>query len=701
MTAEGVGPQAASIEHVRGWLRALEGHVATAVERRRSRDPRPDDPFRGLYVTDADVARLLDPERRGGAEPSGDDGAFSWLHSVEEAADAAEAAGATLRMRDLATAHDLEVLDTGLLVVALAVDIDPRFERLYGYLNDDVTRRRPTVGLAIELIGLAVDDAAARRRLSPSGSLVAKGIVVLEDRERPFLARSLRVPDRITAFLLGDDSPDAELVPSLNRDLPVDLRSAPVPLTRALGTGVRLAYLRAVPGSAADTSAVSAVSLAGLTALAVDLSRVAMASDPRDLIARAIAEARLRWAVLVAGPIDPLLERSPSAIGDLADAGWPTVLFGARAWEPAWARAVPLELKAPELGAGDRSRLWQAALGARADVPANGHVAALGGATQAFHLTPMEIDRAIQAGVLLARAEDRELDVADLQAGARRQNAAGLERLSRRIEPSADWTDLVVPADVERQLLELASRARYRDRVVGEWRLGGRSARGRGITALFAGESGTGKTLSAEVVAHELGLDLYVIDLSTVVDKYIGETEKNLDRIFSEADRVNGVLLFDEADAIFGKRSEVRDARDRYANVEVAYLLQRMERFDGLAVLTTNLRANLDESFTRRLDAIVDFPTPDEPARRALWRMHLPDELPQADDLDLEFLAGRFSLAGGSIRNICVTAAYLAARAETPVDMAHLIRATGREYQKLGRLTVEAEFGPYLGLLSR
>ncbi len=224
--------------------------------------------------------------------------------------------------------------------------------------------------------------------------------------------------------------------------------------------------------------------------------------------------------------------------------------------------------------------------------------------------------------------------------------------------------------------------------------------RGAGLTALFAGDSGTGKTLSAEVVAAGLGLDLYLIDLSTVVDKYIGETEKNLDRIFSEADRVNGVLLFDEADAIFGKRSEVKDARDRYANVEIAYLLQRMERFDGLAILTTNLRANLDEAFLRRLDAIVDFPLPDEEERLSLWRLHLRPGLPVAPDLDIAFLAGSFRVSGGSIRNICVSAAYLAAAEDRPVAMADLVRATEREYDKLGRLTVAAEFGPWFGTLA-
>jgi SpoVK/Ycf46/Vps4 family AAA+-type ATPase len=220
------------------------------------------------------------------------------------------------------------------------------------------------------------------------------------------------------------------------------------------------------------------------------------------------------------------------------------------------------------------------------------------------------------------------------------------------------------------------------------------------MTALFAGESGTGKTLAAEVIATELGLDLYVIDLSTVVDKYIGETEKNLDRIFEEADRVNGVLLFDEADAIFGKRSEVRDARDRYANLEVAYLLQRMERFDGVAILTTNLRANLDDAFTRRIDVIVDFPTPEAEARLALWRMHLPTRMRLGDDLDFEFMAHRFRLAGGNIRNICLTATFLAADAVEPVSMVHVIRATEREYRKLGRLTLESEFGPYHALIN-
>ncbi|MDF9804912.1 SpoVK/Ycf46/Vps4 family AAA+-type ATPase [Streptomyces sp. HB372] len=262
------------------------------------------------------------------------------------------------------------------------------------------------------------------------------------------------------------------------------------------------------------------------------------------------------------------------------------------------------------------------------------------------------------------------------------------------------WDDLVLPPDTHTQLRELTARARHRDRVLGEWGMRPGGGRGRGVSALFAGDSGTGKTMSAEVIAADLGLDLYTVDLATVIDKYVGETEKNLERIFTEAAGVNGVLLFDEADAIFGKRSDVKDAHDRYANVESAYLLQRMESFDGLAILATNLRANLDDAFTRRLDLVIDFPVPDPEQRLLLWDRCLGRTLPRGTDLDLPFCAENFELAGGNIRSIAVTAAYLAADTGGAVTMETVIHAIQREYQKLGRLTLASEFGPYLGLVT-
>ncbi|WP_409003450.1 ATP-binding protein, partial [Streptomyces ipomoeae] len=289
------------------------------------------------------------------------------------------------------------------------------------------------------------------------------------------------------------------------------------------------------------------------------------------------------------------------------------------------------------------------------------------------------------AALDLAAFDGTEVTAAHLRLAARQQSASGLERHARRIRPDVGWDDLVLPEKPLAQLRELALRARHRDRVLGDWRLSAGGGRGRGVLGLFAGESGTGKTLSAEVVAAELGLDLYVVQLSSIVDKYVGETEKNLERIFTEADRTDAVLLFDEADAVFGKRSEVKDSHDKYANMESAYLLQRLESFDGIALLTTNLRANIDEAFTRRLDMVVDFPFPDPEQRLALWR-HSLAHVPCAGDTEPAAVARDFELAGGAIRSAVVTAAYTAAGRGGPVTTADLLEGARREYRKAGRL---------------
>ncbi|MGH2355420.1 MAG: AAA family ATPase, partial [Chloroflexota bacterium] len=273
------------------------------------------------------------------------------------------------------------------------------------------------------------------------------------------------------------------------------------------------------------------------------------------------------------------------------------------------------------------------------------------------------------------------------------------EAFLRRLEPRYTWEDIVLPPDGLAQLRELCARARHQSIVLERWGYGRKHARRASLSALFAGQPGTGKTMAAEIVAGDLGLEVYRIDLSAVVSKYIGETEKNLEKIFSAADRGDAVLLYDEADAIFGKRSEVRDAHDRYANVETAYLLQRLEAYEGLAILTTNLRGNIDEAFLRRLDCVMEFPMPEEAERLAIWQRALPPEAPRAKDVDLPFLARQFKLAGGHIRNIALTAAFLAAAEGDPIGMRHLVRGTRREYQKLGKLVAESDFERYYTLL--
>jgi hypothetical protein len=269
-----------------------------------------------------------------------------------------------------------------------------------------------------------------------------------------------------------------------------------------------------------------------------------------------------------------------------------------------------------------------------------------------------------------------------------------LDNFAQRIQPVAAWDDLVLPDSQKQILREIEIHVRQRHRVYQSWGFAAKSSRGLGISTLFSGGSGTGKTMAAEVLAKELRLDLYRIDLSQVVSKYIGETEKNLRRVFDAAEAGGAILLFDEADALFGKRSEVKDSHDRYANIEISYLLQRMETYRGLAILTTNMKEALDEAFLRRIRFVVQFPFPDAAARAEIWQRTFPVATPTAG-VDVSKLA-RLNVAGGNIRNIALYAAFLAADAGVPVGMTHLLRAARVEYGKLERSLTEAEIGGWV-----
>lgn len=685
-------PATSSVAELWERLGHVERRVRIAVALRHETDPSPDDPLRGQYLTPAGAQRVLDSRD-------------AFLPVPDLGPDAPPGRG---RIAELAERFGLTGPDVDLLLVALAPDVDARFERLYGYLNDDLTRRRATIGLALELCGLP-GAGPGRFRFTPSAPLVASGLVEVLDPELPLLSRVLRVPDRITAHLLGDDAVDARLHGLVRVADPGDEPDTG-PVTRrvaaAAGTGSGFTHLLDRGGDPARL-AVGALAASGLRPLVVDPAALAAAPEPAQAARMLATEARLSGGGLVLGPLEALAPEQPKGaalVGALCAAvggGSPLLVYGRKHWDPLWAGESPVTVPVPPPDPADAVRRWRGALtgaGAAAGLAAGTREAdaLLADATRAYRLDSGQIRRAADVAVRLAAQEGRPVEAADLRTAVRAQNGAGLARLARRIEPTVGWDDLVLPPATRRQLSDLALRARHRDQVLGRWRMRPGGGRGRGIVALFAGESGTGKTMSAEVVAADLGMELYVVDLSSVVDKYVGETEKNLERIFVEASEVNAVLLFDEADAVFGKRSQVKDAQDRHANVESAYLLQRVESFDGIAVLTTNLRANLDEAFTRRLDVVADFPVPDAQQRLALWERCLGTEIPRAPDLDLPTCADRFELTGGSIRACAVTAAYQAAESGRPLDTEQLVGAVLAEYRKLGRLVLESEFGPWL-----
>ena len=706
-------------------LAELRERVALLVQVRSADDPTAGDPLRGLHLPPEAVQYLLETSPVTPPPPPGP--VLDPAPAVPAVpAPAVPAAEQPDRLQELAVRCGLTGLDLHLLLLALAPDLDRGFEQLYGYLNNDVNQRRATTGTALDLCGLPTDSAAGRARLHPSAPLRAAGLLGIEEQDRPFLSRMLAVPDRVAAHLLGDDTLDPQL-PDQVRLLPPDRpgpadRRHPGPgdddlavrLAKRIAQAPLLAHLREARPGGAVPQAVSALHLAGLPALHLDCGRLpdtAAGPEPGAQPAPAvpswipalIREARLRGAGIVAGPL-PARGAGP-LVHALAAADVTVLLTGTVPCDPEWTGRRVLLLDAAEAPSAPE-QIWRDALalsppegpgiggeGAEADGsdrPGEGFD--LAAAVAPYRLSPEQIRRAAAAAVDLAAFEEVPLGPSQLRRAALGQSASGLEQHSRRIRPAVGWPDLLLPAQPRSQLRELALRARHRDRVLGGWGLRAGGGRGRGVVALFAGESGTGKTLAAEVVSADLGLDLYVVQLSAVVDKYVGETEKNLERIFTEADRVDAVLLFDEADAVFGKRSEVKDSHDRYANLESAYLLQRLESFDGIAVLTTNLRSNIDDAFTRRLDLVVDFPFPGPDQRLALWQ-HSLSRVPTAEGLDAGRCAREFELSGGSVRSAVTTAAYLAAGRGAAVTEADLLEGARREYRKAGRLVLEDDSG--------
>jgi AAA+ superfamily predicted ATPase len=677
-------------------LRRLDTLLSRAVERTQELVPAApgSDPFRGLYLAHDDIARSL---TRNPGEPLG-------VEPLDLGAEPAPASHG--RLDALASAFALSSFDVDLLVIALAPEIDLRYERIYAYLQDDVTRRRPSVDLALGLLcGSAQEKLERRVHLTHHAPLVRFGLLHVDAAGSPrptLLARPLVLDEQVVAALLGIGGVDGRCAAFTTVSWPqrelddllvgTETRGALQRLIdRATGAGTpqRLVlHGRNPSGQYAIAEAIAGSLRAPL--VGVNVTSLLAEADVRQVLRLVFRERWLRGAVLVLEDADSLdaQERPADAAvlaAELSRDGGIVVICGRAPWRPPRARTAwgPLGLVEIPVGPPDepaRGAMWRDAGVELA--PADLHALA-----ERFVLTEDQIREAAASAFGHAATPTP----VELFAAARNQSAQDLGKLASKIAPSVRWSDLVLPDEAVAQLRELSSWVVHRQRVLREWGFGRRLSRGRGATALFTGGPGTGKTLAAEVVAGELGLDLYRIDLSGIVSKYIGETEKNLDRIFRAAENANAVMFFDEADALFGKRSEVRDSHDRYANIEISYLLQKMESYEGVAILATNLRDNLDQAFVRRLAFIVSFPFPEEDERRRIWDVVWPTEAPLSDDLDLNELAAAHRLSGGQIKNVSLAAAYLAASNGGVVAREHLEAALRREYEKSGRASTELE----------
>ncbi|WP_157987542.1 AAA family ATPase [Jiangella endophytica] len=579
-----------------------------------------------------------------------------------------------------AAVFGLDPLETDLLLTAFAAEADPSFATVFALLGGEATQGRPTAALALHLCGVPALSAAGRARLSSSGRLVRHGLAGLTG-DGPALTRCLRIADRVVAHLVGDDLPEPQLQRLVLHAEPLAAEHG-AELAEAIRSGVRLCWLHGPPGSPGAETAAAAFARLGVDWLVADLSRRPAGCDLPGLLTELTREAALQTAGLVLAGADDLAGDEHRWLFDrLLEAAVPVVAVGQRAWDPRATRRLPYIAAVPPLPVASRAQLWARELGDEA----GGDAVIAAGA----RLGPGQIAVAAEHTRMLAAVRGGGADAALVRESVRRLSGGG--PVHRHAGPTApvatSFEDIVLPPDARAELTRLVQWARHRGDVLAQGAVQGKGGKGTGIAAMFSGGPGTGKTLAAHVVADALGLDLYQVDLAGLVDKYVGETEKNLERVFHEAETHDVVLFFDEADAIFGSRSAVQDSRDRYANLEVSYLLQRMERFDGITVLATNLRGNLDAAFSRRLHFVIHFPDPDPATRERLWAHHVRQlaGTDPADPPDLASLAAAAELSGADIRNIVLAAAYDAAVAGAAVGMGLLVAATAREYRKLGR----------------
>jgi hypothetical protein len=572
---------------------------------------------------------------------------------------------------ELASRLGLSRFERDVLLFCAAIELDPNVAVLCSKAHGNDQMRYPTFGLALETL-----PDPAWEVVSPQGGL--RFWKLIEITQRPgdgLIAASLRADERIVNYIKGLNDLDDRLTPlviRLDSETAEELPPSQLAMAEKLelewtlaSTTAPIVQLVGADDVGKRLVATHAAAQCGL--IACRLSAQLLPSQPVELDGLARLWERESALLPLAmylevedtddGATRPPLDRFLARIGG-------RIALASRESEPDLGRqSLVLDVEPPS--PAERAEAWQSALGADVDAAAIDSLAAQ---------FAVEVSDIREIAVVAP-------DPVDAWRECRARTRPRLDALAQRLEPRVDWDDIVLP-DATRALLEqVADQVAHRTTVYDRWGFGARINRGLGVSVLFAGPSGTGKTMAAEVLAARLRLDLYRIDLSAVVSKYIGETEKNLRRLFDAAEGGGSILFFDEADALFGKRSEVREAHDRYANIEINYLLQRMELYRGLAILATNMRGALDVAFMRRIRFVIDFPFPGVAERRAIWQKSFPAPSPLGE-LDFDRLA-QLSVNGGMIRNIAVNAAFLAAAAGSEITMAHVLTATRTEFEKL------------------
>ncbi len=612
-------------------------------------------------------------------------------------------AGTPLALDRLVRIFDLSDFERALLLLGLAPERDPTFARLYAYVQDDIKRNYATPQLAWVLYRMDgnCDWSGMRDALLPESPLRRFRLITLA--ANPLSSTSpIELDERMADYLRGVNHLDQRITDLLRSPTTAPLGLPHRELVHQLANAVRTdtqqqwATINLV-GAAGVGQQVVAQALCqqlGLVLYRLDIASLLAWSDRQELRPLLEREAALSQFALYVNwtETESLDANSLTPLQDWLERLGVFLVIGSRErWQTDRATLVATVAK---LDAKAQQQLWWQILG-----DGIGLDETIEAIVQQFDFgsEAMVQVASMAAGQAQLRSASPDVTAAELWQACREQVNWQLDQLAQPMMPTYTWTDIVLPEDSVQLLQEIAAQVAHRTQVYEAWGFGSQMNRGRSINALFSGASGTGKTMAAEILANQLQLDLYRIDLAGMVSKYIGETEKNLRKVFDTAEQTGAILFFDEADALFGKRTEVKDSHDRYANIEVNYLLQRLEDYRGLAILATNRKADMDRAFLRRLRFLVDFPFPDAESRRHIWQQVFPPQAP-LNSLDYPSLA-RLEIPGGNIRNIAINAAFLAAHAGIAINMTHVIQATRREYIKIDKLITQSEFGKYYSLV--
>ncbi len=714
-----------SREHLADELKRLELFLGLKIP--KEKQPEVEGQYTGMVMLKKEIYDLLGKDCFKDCEESLTESELIKLtEHIEKRLIASREEGVRLSLPHISKMLNLSPFEESCIIICLAPELDQKFERIYAHIQDNMVLQNPSIDMVIKLFAASEKERITlRTAFAPQAPLMR---FLLEcgkdfmDTRVPLIARPLKLEDWVVNFLLDYEVLDERLV-QVSKILQVRGALEDIELTdiekniirfmtyfssNREGNYRRIFYLYGPDGVGKKNHAIAVCQRLGYSLIITDIEKI-LASDisfvevlkllGRHAILGNTALCFENFSAMLTED-DKYLNKLYLLMDMLVTFSPVSFILGEAPWSPALldVHVNYIQIECPAPNEKERRAYWESA----SQSYELDQIINFDDLTGSFRFTLGQIQAALNHSESLAvwnGASNGLIGEADLYNACYSQSNRKLNTLAAKINTVYNWDALVLPTEQTSQLREICHQVKYRSIVYRDWGFEKRLSLGKGLNVLFSGPPGCGKTMAAEVIANELGLEIYKIDVSQIVSKYIGETEKNIAKIFLEAETSNAILFFDEADALFGKRSEVKDSHDRYANMEISYLLQRIEEYEGIIILATNLSQNIDEAFLRRLHFSVEFPFPEKAQRKLIWQGMFPKVAPLDKDIDYEFMSDKFLLAGGNIKNIVLNAAFYAAHEASSITMKHIMLAAKREYKKLGKTFLKSDYDQYYQLI--